>query len=180
MSKPTNKQELLQAIEEECLKLGLAFQGLSETVMCRPGACGDWSVKDILAHLADWEKRCLRWVQAGLRGEVPKTPDEHFNWGQLRELNHEIFLQYQDLTLDEVLERYQDSHKKIMAAIHSMTEEELFTPQRYAWTAKQPLVSYIAANTSSHYRWASKLIQKFVRSAGENSKMTMAEKPRSA
>jgi len=35
-----------------------------------------------------------------------------------------------------------------------MTEAEIFTPMNYAWTGKDSLLPWIAANTYKHYNWA--------------------------
>ena len=164
MPKPKNKAELQQEIELERAKLDRSFEALSEEEMARPGACGDWSVKDILAHLVDWEQRSLRWYRAGLQGEVLKQPDEQYNWGQLPALNHAIYLQYKDLSLAKIRKRYETSFQETLSALDTMTEEVLFSPNVYAWTGKHTLATYIDANTASHYRWASKLIRKFAKS----------------
>jgi hypothetical protein len=163
MPKPKTKQALYQAIEVERTKLDDAFENLTKVDMVQPGACEDWSVKDILAHLVDWEQRGLGWYRAGLRGEVPKLPDENFNWRQTPALNHEIYLKYKDLGLDQILEMYQESFKETMAAVDAMTEDELFTPKAYAWTGTHTLGTFVNANTAAHYRWASKLIRRFAR-----------------
>jgi hypothetical protein len=44
-----------------------------------------------------------------------------------------------------------------------MSEAELFTPGRYAWTGTNALFAYIVPNTSSHYRWARQAIVKGLR-----------------
>ena len=132
MPKPQNKDELLQAIEEERRKLNQSFEALTDDEMTQPGACEAWSVKDILAHLVDWERRGLRWYRAGLRGEVPKLPDENYNWRQTPDLNHAIYLKYKDLPLEEILKIYKTTHQETMKALEGMSEEDLFNPNVYA------------------------------------------------
>jgi len=48
-----NKQELHDVIHKERTVLSKTLQNLSEEQQLRQGACGDWSVKAILAHLVD-------------------------------------------------------------------------------------------------------------------------------
>ncbi len=161
MPRPKSKQEIYDAIDIERRKLEDELAMLGDAQMEIPGACEKWSVKDILSHLVDWEQRCLSWYRAGLRGEVPKTPDEKYNWRQLSALNDEIYLKYKDLSLLAVKEKYKVSFTEMMAMIDRMSEEELFTPGCYKWTGNGLLRDYVNANTASHYRWASKLIRKF-------------------
>jgi len=161
MSRPGSKQALYDNIETERRKLNDELDKLTEAQMELPGACDKLSVKDILSHLVDWERRCLGWYRAGLRGEVPRTPDDKYNWRQLAALNNEIYIKYKDLSLDEVRERYRDSFEEMMAVIDGLSEEELFSSNYYEWTGKGLLRDYFDANTASHYRWASKLISSF-------------------
>jgi hypothetical protein len=161
MPKPQNKAELYEAIDQERARLNTALEPLREAEMCQPGACGDWSVKDILAHLVDWEQRGLAWYRAGLQGEVPKLPDENYNWHQTPELNHAIYLKYKDFSLDDILKLYEESFKETMVALDGMIEEEMFSPRAYQWTGTHTLATFVNANTAAHYRWARVLIRKF-------------------
>jgi hypothetical protein len=35
--------------------------------MAAPGALAEWSVKDVLAHLFEWQQMMFGWYEAGLR-----------------------------------------------------------------------------------------------------------------
>jgi hypothetical protein len=166
MPRPQTKAEIYETIAFERAKLIDVLDQLTDEQMELPGACGDWSVKDILSHLVDWEQRGLRWYRAGLRGEVPKTPDENYNWRQLPALNLAIYQRYKDLSLGEVRQKFKASFEEMIAALDGMTQEELFTPKAYEWTGNGLLRDYVNANTAAHYRWASTLIRKFQRSLG--------------
>jgi hypothetical protein len=164
MPRPQTKQELLNVMDKERAKLNKALGTLTEDQMVIPGACEEWRVQDILTHLVDWERRVLNWYQAGLRGEVPKTPDEDYNWRQLPALNQAIYERYFDLSLAEARQLFKDSYAATLAAIQDMPEEDLFTPNRFAWTGNSLLRDYLNSCTAAHYRWASGLIRKFARS----------------
>lgn len=172
MPRPKTKQEIYDMIEVERTRLLKTLDMLTDEQMELPGACELWSPKDILSHLVDWEQRGLRWYQAGLKGEVPKTPDANFNWRQLPALNHEIYLKHKDLSLAEVRKNFEGSFTEMMAAIDTMSDEELFTPNFYAWTGNSLLRDFVNANTASHYRWASALIRKFARSLEKSQKLS--------
>lgn len=163
MPRPQNKQELLEVIHYERNKLNKALECLTEEQKLRQGACGDWSVKDILAHLVDWEQRGLRWYRSGLQGEVPKTPDEQYNWRELPALNNAIYENYRDWSLKDIKLVFEKTYEETLMVLEQMTEEELFTPNFYQWTGNSLLRDYVNANTASHYRWASKLIRGFIK-----------------
>lgn len=56
-----NITELLNSGHQTVLK---AVEELPETMWEQPGACGDWSIKDIIAHLASFEAALAHVLQA--------------------------------------------------------------------------------------------------------------------
>jgi hypothetical protein len=127
--------------------------------MVWPGSMDDWSVKDILAHLVDWEQRFIEWYKTGLKGEIPETPAPGFTWRELPKLNQEGFEQHKNDPLEKVLERFEKSNQEILDLVEGMQGNEIFEPKCYQWTGDSPLLPWIAANTSSHYNWARRNIR---------------------
>lgn len=154
MPKPTTKQQLLAESQAEFDALEKLLASLDPAACQQPGAMGDWSVKDVLAHLYEWQRLFFGWYQAGLRGETPQIPARGYTWKQLADLNHEIYLACRDISLDEVLANWRAAHRQVMALVQSLPEEDLFTPARFAWTGRHNLAGFIHANTAEHSRWA--------------------------
>ena len=77
-----NKQELVDSMELEFRLLKEIIEGHNDEQMTAPGVCHKWSVKDVLAHLVEWERMFFGWYEAGLRGEKPKTPADDLKWSQ--------------------------------------------------------------------------------------------------
>jgi hypothetical protein len=148
------KTQLMEAIELERGKLEKKIAGLSDAEILFPGCMDHWSVKDIMAHLVDWEQRCINWYETGKRGEKPVTPEPGYKWGQLPALNEKYYLLHKDQPLAEVRAQFQASFQQIKGYLAGMPEEELLTPGTYAWTGEHALLGYFKANTSSHYHWA--------------------------
>ena len=154
MPKPLSKQQLLQDAETERAALDEFLAGLTPDQLTQAGALGDWSAKDVMAHLLEWEGMVLHWYQAGTKGQTPITPSEEYNWGQLPQLNQAIYLKHCDRPLAEVQQEYQASYKKVMKTLRAIPEAELFTRGQFAWTRNNLLAAYFTSCTSSHYRWA--------------------------
>ena len=68
-----DKQTTLQGAQNGFDELLAAVQGLDEQAMTRT-FFGDWSVKDILAHLAGWQHEMAGSMERMARGERP-TPE---------------------------------------------------------------------------------------------------------
>jgi hypothetical protein len=50
-------------------ELNAIWRGLSTRTMTQPGACGkDWSVKDVINHIAAWQEAALRVIPQLLKG----------------------------------------------------------------------------------------------------------------
>jgi uncharacterized protein (TIGR03083 family) len=150
----------LTAIEKERGALETLLEALTDEQVTDPGVVGDWSVKDVLAHLVEWEQMVLGWHATGLRGETPEIPAPGFKWNQTPQLNQHIYEKHRDRPLDEVLEQFQASHREILAVIQGLSNKELFTAGQFAWTKKNTLGAYMVSATSSHYLWARKEIRK--------------------
>lgn len=153
------KQELLESIQHSHQDLVKKYSGLSPQQMVWPGSMGEWSVKDILAHLVDWEQRFINWYHTGVGGEIPKTPAPGYTWRELPRLNQSGYEIHKNDSLEYVLQQSQHSYREIFDLVLEMTEEEIFETGYYSWTGKSPLLHWIAANTSSHYAWARRNIR---------------------
>lgn len=73
MPRPQNKQELCHVLQFERTKHSQALVRLTAVQKLQKGACGEWSVKDILAHLVD--------LLSPLRIQVSQQVDPGFHQG---------------------------------------------------------------------------------------------------
>jgi hypothetical protein len=154
MTHYSSKNALLESIHVERALLEKKISGLSPEEMIWPGCMGCWSVKDILAHLVDWEQRFVDWYQAGRRGEVPSTPALGMTWHDLPKINQVGYERHRERPLEDVLADFHSSYQTILKIIESIPEEVLFAPGYYPWTKKLNLSAYVVGNTCDHYRWA--------------------------
>jgi hypothetical protein len=101
--------------------------------MLEPGPMGDWTFKDMAAHLAAWRNARIPMIEAISRGEsVPPPPwpaemddDDAINtWLQARD---------RDRPLDEVLDDYDRSFERLAAAIEALPEDVAHDPNGLPW-----------------------------------------------
>lgn len=160
MTKYKTKAALIEDIRVQRRRLEAVLGELNEEEQIQPGIVGDWSAKDVMAHLADWEQRFMGWYATGRRGETPEIPAPGMTWRQMDLLNQQIFEKYKDLPLDVVKGTFTASYQQILALIESLPEEELFDGSCYGWLNGEVMAGWAAANTSNHYYWAKTQIQK--------------------
>lgn len=163
MPRPLNKTQLLDVCQAEYNKLEKLLEGLTPEQMDGPSAPEAWSIKDIIAHLYEWQQMVFRWYETSLKGELTSVPGEGFNWGQIPALNQEIYEKYLPLPLDETLTLFRESHQKIVVFIEEISDEDLTTPGLYPWMNKNTMLAYLNSATGSHYRWACKNIRKVLK-----------------
>ena len=167
MPKPTTKNQIIETAQAERTVLEELLATLSFEQMTQPNVIGEWAIKDMLSHLIEWEQMVIKWYETGIKGEVPAVPSEEYNWGQLPQLNHSIYLKHRDKSLVDIQKNFKASYKKTLKTIQSIPEKELFTRGHYAWTRNNALAAYFISCTSSHYRWARTEIRKATRKIGK-------------
>jgi hypothetical protein len=118
--------------------------------MVKTGNAGEWSVKDILSHIAAWEKNFLSWYEAGVKGAKVDKPDFSKS-GVLDEVNRQIYESNRRRRLEDVTAEFKDSYKRILTVVESIPEEVLFAHGKFSWTRRLTVAEYIVANTGEHY-----------------------------
>lgn len=163
MSRPTTRDELLTRIDRDFDTLWATIEPLSAQDRQTAGACGPWSVKDLLAHLDAWHRLFLQWEAAGRTGGKPPMPAPGLSWTQTPELNEQIWQRTRGDTWDDVADRLVASHARVRDVVAGYSDEDLFTKKRFAWTGSTSVGSYAISATTSHYDWARKQIRAFTR-----------------
>jgi len=167
MAKQKNKAELLNDIQIKRRRLEKTLDSLTEIEMVIPGVVGEWSVKDILAHLTAWEQLFCSWYESGLHGRLPETPPVGMSRTAMDALNQKIFVQNQQKPLSEVFTDFYASYQQILALVQAISEDDLFTIGRYGWTGRLALVDYVVGNTCNHYAWAKTHIHKWLQARAD-------------
>jgi len=165
MGRRLRKKDLLEEIQFERTALDETLALLTPRQMTLPGVTrGGWSVKDVLAHLAHWQKMNLEWYAAGQRGETPAVPAPGFTWRDLPRLNAAIYRKHHRRSLQAVVQDYRVHHERVIALIETLSDTDLVVPGRVAWTGPSwTLSDYLRANTAAHYRWARVRIRRWWR-----------------
>lgn len=138
--------EFLQHIRTSRSKLDRAVERFDPIFMTAPGASGDWSVKDILAHIVWHEQEMFTVVlnRALVGSDL---------WDVSLELrNNTIYEENKDRELSDVLADYKSVFGSMMEAMETLTDEDLtdaghFDKMPSNWKPWE----VIASNTYEHY-----------------------------
>ena len=130
----------------------------------QPGVWGEgWTIKDLFAHLTAWEQLFLGWHRTGLEGKMPTLPAPGYKWNETPRLNHAIWLAHKDESWRSVSVAFDRSFDTIHSLIDGLSEPDLLQPGRFDWTGKHPLVTYLGANSASHYAAGCKILTRWTR-----------------
>jgi hypothetical protein len=142
------KDELIKQIETEWENLQAALDGLTEEQMHQPGVVGEWSVKDILAHITAWQTRLITTLFKAENGFTPDTTDG----GQtVDQLNEEFYREMKARSFDRVWDDLDSSYHQILSRLESWKDKDLFDPKRFKWMKGKPFAEYIAGDSYEHY-----------------------------
>lgn len=87
--------------------------GIPEERMGEPGVAGDWSIKDVLAHVAYWDWDELVLVERFANGEpAAEEPDYEAE-------NQRVYAERAGWPLAEVRRELLDTHDRLVTALHN-------------------------------------------------------------
>jgi hypothetical protein len=151
MTEQVNKTSILKELSTSYAALEEILASLNKTQYFIEGIIPGWSIKDILAHIASWHHRLLKWLEAAIRNEEPAISGPE-NVEEMDSLNAQFYHENKSLPLDVVLADFRTSYRHIMDIVQAMPEEDLIGPHRFAWSKGEPLWQAIAGDTYEHYR----------------------------
>jgi len=124
------------------------------------------NLRDVLMHLNEWHELLLKWIKNYEDGGNRPFLMEGYTWKTYGDMNMVFFGRCQKISEEEALERFKDSHSRIMIAIDALSDEVLFTKELYPWVGGSNIGSYFISATSSHYDWAMKKMKAHKKNLG--------------
>lgn len=152
MAPELSRDTILARLRAERRRLEKSLEGLTPEQMVQPGVVEAWSVKDVLAHLAEWELLCVGWVESTRVDENPAVPALNYTWHTIHALNRQIFLKHRDRALEDVLADFHAIHARFMEMVESMSDEELLAPDHFAWMEGKAFFQW-ALGYANHDLW---------------------------
>ena len=129
MDDQMTKPKLLDLLRTRRAEWDAALAQVPEAEMTQAGAAGEWSVKDIIAHVNYHERWYADRLHEQLRGEV-YTPTE-IDMMPFDERNQRIYLQFRDTPLSEVLAESRRAFEKLVEGVEAHDEAFLIEPQQF-------------------------------------------------
>jgi hypothetical protein len=127
-------------LEQEWQAFLKSFADLPKTDLLEAGVCGEWSIRDLMAHVTTWEEETLEALPLILEGK--RTPKYSTKYGGVDAFNALQYEKKHSLSLAQVRRDLASTHKRLVAFLSDLPETA-FTPR---------LVRRLGIDTYKHYQ----------------------------
>jgi hypothetical protein len=140
------KAQFLRLMRSKRAEWETLIAPLDETHLTQPRSIGDWSIKDIIAHISWYDQQMIESIETrALVGSDLWALD-------LDERNAIIYEQNKDRTLEDVRAEAAIVFPRFLAAVETLTQEELDDARHFRsmppdWSP----ADVIASNAHEHY-----------------------------
>ena len=139
MESATSTTQLLDDLDAEQSAWEALLRDIGEERMTQPGVEGEWSIKDIVAHLTAWRRRTVSRFQAALRNEPAPPPPWPVELQDDDAINAWFYAADRDRPLEDVLRESRAVFQQLVQTLEAFPEEALQDPARFPWLEGEPL-----------------------------------------
>lgn len=139
-SQPDDGASVAERMRAEHARLDALLASFSDEEIVQPERFGEWSAKDMLAHIMFWEQRLIAYVNGAKESLVQPDEDEQ---AAIDRINTEVLAANRDRPLAEVRAAFDASYQEALELAESMSAEDL---------ADEVLYNLLAGDTFEHYR----------------------------
>lgn len=142
------KAELIEALSLSRADFIEIIAGLSDEEMEQPGQVGNWSIKDVLAHLNMWEAESIKMLFQAGQGSKPTTL--HFKQVDDDAVNAQWYAESKDRSLEAILDDFEGVRNQLIRRLETFKDSELNEVGYFPWLKNQSLSDLIISYTIEH------------------------------
>lgn len=136
MEASTSKAQLLAEMNDEQAQWEALLSDIGEDHMTQPGVAGEWSVKDIVAHITAWRRRTVSRFQAALHHQPTPTPPWPSELQDDDQINAWFHAADRDRPLGDVLRESRAVYQQLYDTLAAFPESELRDPATFPWLGR--------------------------------------------
>jgi hypothetical protein len=145
------REQLLNRLDTAWVAFQASYAGLSSSRLTEPGVAGDWSVKDIIAHVTWWEEEALLHLPLIIAGDRP--PRYSVVYGGIDAFNDMMAERKRDVPLRDVLTQQDDTHRRLIDFIRSVPEDQFTRETRFRRRLRLDTYSHYPIHTKAIREW---------------------------
>ena len=139
MADTISKTAVLEKIESEKAQWEELLSEVDEDRVEEPGVVGDWTFKDVVAHLSAWRQWSLDRLEAASRSESSPAPSWPIALEADDEINVWIYDTNRDRSANDVLRDSRELFDRLRNIVQAFPEGDLSEPMRFEWMDGQAL-----------------------------------------
>jgi len=142
-----SKGEVLAAIDRERDHWETLLVEVGEARMLEPGAMGEWTFKDLVAHITGWRARSLQRLEAAANGwpePDPVWPADRVTDDEINDWIHEV---NKDRLLGEVVSESRESYARLAEIVQMLPDDALTDQERFPWLEGEALGPQIVSGS---------------------------------
>ena len=124
-----NRRQLRQRPDRAWLGFEESYAGLADDRLLETGVRGEWSVRDIIAHVTKWEEEVLTHIPILMAGGRP--PQYSVRYGGINAFNVVMTERTRGLSILQVRARQERTHGKIAEFIDSVPKSQFKEETRF-------------------------------------------------
>lgn len=114
-------ERLLRRLDAAWAAFEASYAGLSDAQLAEPGVAGDWSVRDILAHVTIWEEEALAHLPTIIAGG---RPPRYAAQGGIDAFNARMVEGRRRLSLAEVRRQQAETHGRLVDFVRAAPADQ--------------------------------------------------------
>ena len=150
-----NKQQLIEKLEKTWTDFHQSYAGLTAEELARPGVMGEWSVRDLLAHVSWWEEETLKHLPEVLQGIRPQRYSVLY--GGIDAFNALMTEKWQALSLAETQKKVTETHAALIAYLQSVPEEHFAANTRFRRRLRLDTYGHYPIHAQAIREWREKI-----------------------
>ena len=150
-----NKQQLIEKLEKTWSDFNHTYAGMTPEQLVEPGVMGEWSVKDLLAHVSWWEEETLKHLPEVLQGMRPQRYSVLY--GGIDAFNALMTEKWQALPLAETQKKVTETHAALIAYLQSVPEEHFAANTRFRRRLRLDTYGHYPIHAQAIREWREKI-----------------------
>jgi hypothetical protein len=143
-------ERLLRQLDTAWGAFQASYAGLPDAQLLEPGVMGDWSVKDILAHVTTWEQEALKHLPLIIEGG---RPPRYVTEGGIDAFNARMTERKRGLSLAETRAQQDEIHQRLIDFIQHAPANQFARETRARRRLRLDTYSHYPIHTSGIRAW---------------------------
>jgi hypothetical protein len=154
--RPASREErrlaaLIHKVEAAWTDFHAAYAGLSDDDLLVPGVTGDWSIRDLIAHVTWWDAEAIAHLPTVLAGGTP--PRYSVTYGGIDAFNAMKTEEKRGLSLDEVRREAEETHRRLVEYLKHVPADRLRGNSKFTHRLRLDTYGHYPIHTADIRRW---------------------------